>query len=246
MSTSFDSYESLVYLMNCHYDKNLPSHYTDRHLDIVVSILQLMMSYNEFQCVVTRVPLQEPIVEYGSTIYISVPLVATLINFNVDLPKERITFTRNFNIFQGVKKPKKVKNSLQQCYQNYKNNDTRANDNDDNRASSAARTSAVEMTRIVQLLRLVMMCAHFYQHHKRRHTPPYLKHDDFDEIELAHITKQKYLKAKKPNTKPFASVSQREQYVAAVGSDFGSTILKNNINSTVSDSVFRRAKKRQR
>lgn len=225
MSTSFASYESLVHLMNCNYDPNLPVYYSDGHLNIVVNILQLML--NDFECVVTSVPMQEPLVEFGRTVYVSLPLVAQLVNMNVDLPKERVTITRNFNIFQGMRaSTRPVKNSIQKCFENYGRGDDDDTDADTSNSNvSKSQFSTIEMTRIVQILRLVMMCAHFNQHHKRKHTTPYQRHDDFDELELAYVTREKQKKTKSNISIPSSTLYARQQCAAAVGANFGSGLL---------------------
>lgn len=196
MSTSFSSFESLIYIMNSQYDENLPPYYVIKHIDIVVNVIHMMMQYREMQVVVTNVMLQEPIIANGSTIYISVPLVAMLVNLNVALPKEHVKFATNFNIFKNIRTPQQ-NTSTRQCIINYErgirpeNSDDEDDNNYDDNTPLGVQFTSIQITRIVQLLRLVLMCAHFYQHYTLEHPTPYLKHSDFAPLELAHLIKEK-------------------------------------------------------
>lgn len=227
MSTSFSSFESLVHIMNTYYDVTLPPYYVPRHLDIVVNVIHQMVRYKEIEVVVTSVILQEPIVANGDRIFISVPLVAMLVNLNVALPKEQVKFAKNFNIFQNMSNESKVKtSSSSQCVVNYQRGRSAAVDQADNEAMPlGVQFTSIEMTRIVQLLRLVTMCAHFYQHYKLKHAPPYTQHKDFDPVELAYLTKEKLLR--KPQDVGRETMYRRQQLASSVGPLFASSLKQN-------------------
>lgn len=260
MSTSFSSFESLVYIMNTQYDPSLPAYYVPQHIEIVKNVIHIMMRHQEMEVVVTNITLQEPIIANRNIIYISVPLVAMLVNLNISLPKEHVKITTNFNIFQNIRPRIRAQNSNRDCVINYQRgiygNNTNADSSEYNTTPRGPQFTSIEITRIVQLLRIVQMCAHFYQHYTLKHSPPYLRHDDFEPLELAHLTKEKLRKKIKSryghsssstyNHESMNDVLQRTKLDSAVGSSFATSLISKavdvNANNGYSETHKRRKK----
>lgn len=92
MSISISSWESIVDLVSRYYTRDLSPYYTNNHVRLVCTLLLHLMKLKELNYVCTYITLCEPIIYNKGTIYISVPLLATLVNKPVDLPPNNIEF----------------------------------------------------------------------------------------------------------------------------------------------------------
>lgn len=170
MSISSQSWESIINVVNQFYDKNLKLHYTPEHLQLTFNILGMFVTERNFSVACTDVILREPIIFYGNTTYLSVPLIAKLVNKVVDLPPNRVEFVENVDLFDGLQSL--VQEDLShkphcknKCFEDQFNHE--------------------ETVRYTQILRIVVMCSHFLQH--RIHNIPFDNHKDFRDIEIAKM-----------------------------------------------------------
>ncbi|AYP97959.1 GrBNV gp60-like protein-like protein [Mauternbach virus] len=218
MSISINSYESVIKMACEYYDSDMPIYFCEGHYNIACDIVALLLQKQEFSMVRTNIKLLEPIMEYGGVIYFSLPLIALLVNTLVELPKNSIEYNENFNIFDGLNMITEEKSSRNSCFtkansrpnniaqvlnrnqsaQNYNKiassvvganvyNATIVDDHD-----MFQQFTPVETIRFTQVLRLVLMCAHFYQHYTEK--TEYTTHRGFKKLEIA---KQKSKKNKR-------------------------------------------------
>ncbi|ATZ81525.1 GrBNV_gp60-like protein [Drosophila innubila nudivirus] len=218
MSVSINSYESIIKLACEYYDADMPIYFCEGHYNITCDIIALLLQKQEFSIVRTNIKLIEPIMEDGGVIYLSLPLIALLVNTLVELPKNSIEYKEDFNIFDGLNMITEEKSSRNSCFTkaNSRPNNisqvlsrTRAADNYNKIASSVIgenvynstivddsdtfqQFSPIETIRFTQVLRIVLMCAHFYQHYTEK--IPYTNHREFKTLEIA---KQKIKKNKR-------------------------------------------------
>lgn len=220
MSVSLDSYESIVQLACLYYDKNMALYYTEAHYRMVCDMLAIVLQKSELTIVRTNVKLCEPILDYHGVIYISVPLVAMLVNLSVKLPKNNVQFVDDFNVFAGLVATKNTEQNTKNCILqasrplsmsginnihlidaapmlnanthfpgcNTKLKNPLAsgiNEFTEHNQSLDILTSS-ELVRFTQILRLVMMCAHFQQHYCEK--IPFTTHKHFKKLEIAKQT----------------------------------------------------------
>lgn len=173
MSVSLSSYESIVALVKQYYDPHMPCYYDQKHYDVLVQILGVLLQDQEYRLVETNVTMLEPITESSNYIYISIPLLAQLVNMPVEQPKAKIEFIQQFDLFRALESPVVDVNTTpnKACYNtNYKNQP-------DNRYSQKKHVQ------IVQLLRIVLAITHFYQHLIEK--IPYSSHVGWKNLERA-------------------------------------------------------------
>lgn len=175
MSISVNSWESLVDLVSLYYDRNLPVYFDEKHVLLTCDIIAILLNRRDFPIIKTNVVLNEPIVAYENCIFLSIPLIALLVNKTVDMPPNKVEFVENFNIFDGLK-------SFVQTNENLKSTcRTSAADNILNNSSTT------ETVRFTQMLRIMIMCSHFHQHYIKQ--IPFTCHKNFNMIEVAKISK---------------------------------------------------------
>lgn len=175
MSISSQSWESVIDLVNRFYDKHLPLYYTNMHIELTCNVLAMFLNKRNLQVVCTNVSLVEPIQYNSSTVFLSIPLIASLVNRNVDLPPNRVEFINKIDIFDGLKAlVNEDVDCTQSSYANTKLLNEQFNDE--------------ETIRFTHILRIVIMCSHFYQHYVTK--IPFDSHENFKNIELASVPKQ--------------------------------------------------------
>ncbi|AQN78607.1 ACH96210.1 GrBNV gp60-like protein [Kallithea virus] len=210
MSVSLDSYESVVKMTCEYYDSEMPLYFNEGHYNIACDIIALLLQKQEFSIVRTNLKLLEPIMENGGVIYMSLPLIALLVNSLVDLPQNSVEFVNNFNIFDGLNMITEDRSSQRSCYakanrrpssmssvivrnqnvQNYNKIVSSAigknvyNIEPIDDSNNIQQFSPTETIRFTQTLRIVLMCAHFYQHYIGN--IPYNDHSTFQALEIAH------------------------------------------------------------
>nr|DBA13120.1 TPA: gp60-like protein [Oryctes rhinoceros nudivirus] len=163
MSISVQSYESIVNLAAKFYDPNIALYFVNEHVDLTCDIILLLLQRKTIKLVRTMTMLLEPIVENSGMIFISIPLLAMLINEPVELPKNTVEFVDDFDIFKGLKhgvENTEPKSSLLSCMNN--NND------------ELAEFTPEQRIRFMHVIRIVFMCSHFYQHYVGK--TPYTVH----------------------------------------------------------------------
>ncbi|ATY70239.1 GrBNV gp60-like protein [Tomelloso virus] len=157
MSISTQSYESIFKLAQAFYDPNMPLYFINEHIDMTCDVILLLLQCKTIKLVKTNMILQEPIVENNNIVYISVPLVAQLVNDCVELPKNNVEFLKDehFDIFKELNygvKTDDSKNQSSNCSIFAADEDFKPN----------------ERIRFIQTLRIILMCGHFYQHYNEK------------------------------------------------------------------------------
>lgn len=159
MSVSTQSYEGLIKLATTFYDPYLPLYYDNLHIDKTCEVLLFLLREKSIKIVTTFNILMEPIVDNKGIIYISIPLLALLINESVELPKNSVDFVEKFDIFEGldfganIEKEPPFKSS----------------------AHDGSDFTPNERIRFSHMLRIVFMCSHFLQHYTSK--TPYTTHN---------------------------------------------------------------------
>lgn len=176
MSISTESWESTIALVSQIYDKSLPLVYSEEHIDLTCQLLGLFLRKKSFIVVRSTVVLTEPIICFNDVVYISLPLVALLVNKKVDLPPNKVEFVDKVDLFDGLIPA--VQKELPYCIN--KPGYTEDNFNEQFNIEDTVRFS--------QILRIVLMCGHFYQHYTKK--IPYTTHDNFKSLEMAYIPKE--------------------------------------------------------
>lgn len=176
MSISTESWESTIALVKQYYDKSLPLYYSEEHFELTCQIIGLFLRKKSFIVVRTSVVLPEPIVCFNDDLYISIPLVALLVNKTVELPPNKVEFVEKVDLFDGL--IPMVQKELPYCLN--KPGYLEENFNE--------QFNFEETIRFTQILRIVLMCGHFYQHYTKK--IPYTKHKNFKSIEMAYIPKE--------------------------------------------------------
>lgn len=175
MSISTESWESTITLVKQYYDKSLPLYFSDEHFDLICQIIGVFLRQKSFIVVRTSVVLPEPIVCFNNDIYISIPLVALLINKTIDLPPNKVEFVEKVDLFDGL--IPMVQKELPYCMNKASYMDEKFED----------QFNFEETVRFTQILRIVLMCGHFYQHYTKK--IPYTTHVNFKSIEMAYVPK---------------------------------------------------------
>lgn len=178
MSVSDSSWESILELAEKFYDRNLKLYYTTDHLDVILKILTYISNVKDVMYVFTRVTLIEPLMTYDNLLYISIPLVAELINLPVNLPQARIKFIKNVNIFESL---------FKKDVQNHEDCSTVATPSTyyNRQFTDCVKTkfSNDDLVRITHLIRLILMCRHYLVHID--YGINFQSHKDFPKIECA-------------------------------------------------------------
>lgn len=176
MSISTESWESIISLVNHFYDKNIPVYYTEAHLDLTCKILALFLKQQSFHVVRTNVVLTEPLITYQNAIFLSVPLIALLVNKTVELPSNMVEFVENVDLFDGLKPL--IQQDLSYCIDKPGYSEE----------ILEQQFSLEETVRFTQILRIIVMCGHFYQHYSQK--IPFHSHVNFKNIEIAYMPKE--------------------------------------------------------
>jgi hypothetical protein len=99
MSVSYSSWESIVDLASKYYTRDLPIYYSIEHVRLTCTLLTHLLKLRELSYVCTQTVLNEPIYYNKGIIYISIPLLAMLVNKTVEMPKYEVEFLRNVDLF---------------------------------------------------------------------------------------------------------------------------------------------------
>lgn len=160
MSISTQSYESIINLATRYYDQHMPLYFVYEHIDVTCDIILLLLQRKTIKLVRTMSMLLEPIIENDNIIYISIPLVAFLINAPVELPKNTVEFVKDFDIFKGLDYGVKNEEEQYKCF--------------NPQSDDLGEFTPHERIRFTHMVRIVFMCSHFFQHYNEK--MPYTVH----------------------------------------------------------------------
>lgn len=199
MSVSLESWEGVADTVARYFSKSMPPYYTSRYIEIAVEIVGDLLGKTSYTYVETSVSLPEPVWQVKNIVFFSVPMMSLFINQPVDLPQDTVKYVSRFDIFDRIEvydaKSSYDDDDAGTAARKRKKRDSPPESYDTGyvvnwNATMFAGHSPDEFglnesdaTVLVQLFRLVMMIAHWYQHVSRR--TAYRDHDDFHEIEMA-------------------------------------------------------------
>ena len=162
MSVSLLSTESIIDTANRFYNKNLPLSYSQKyHLPILLNIIGYVTHERTLSVVFTSVPLIEPIYNRNNIIILSKSVIAYYMNQPIFIDRGKIEFEHNVDLFDGL-----------MDMGNANAFPTKEPFNED------------EYVKFVNVVRLVIMVFHWYQHYK--YEIPYTDHAKFKIPEIAN------------------------------------------------------------
>lgn len=171
MSISTKSYESIILLAKSYYNEYAPLYFTDDHVEITCDIILLLLQTKTIRLVKTMIILLEPIVENDGVVYISIPLLAKLINAPIEMPNNKVEIvSKEFDIFESLKfgiELEKSKN--EKCFYSDETVD---------------EFTPHQRIRFTHMIRIAFMCSHFFQHYSEK--IPYTTHNSsLNHLEMA-------------------------------------------------------------
>lgn len=166
--------ENIWKMCSVYYNDNLRTRFHDEWLTIFQNMIAQAIGKSSYTVVYSALPLIEPIRFFNDTVYISLPLLALLVNETPEIRTHRDKFIKNFDVFNET--------DIQQQNNNEDIRDTQTAFQIRRIASGANTHSRLEnclLTRqsICQrliLLRLGFAVAHFQQHYLKN--IPYNEH----------------------------------------------------------------------
>lgn len=199
MSVSLRSVESILEIASRFYRKNLPLAYSQQaHISILLDIIGYVIHELAFPVVITSVPLAEPIFHLDKTIILSKSLIAYYMNQPIITDTGSVTLRRNVDLFDDLfdggggggaeqtattdaktRSATKPPSSSSSSRSTIKTACLRAN-----RLDLSERFDELEYIRFANIVKLVVMVAHWYQHYAK--SIPYTDHSRFRSFELAN------------------------------------------------------------
>lgn len=185
---SLDSFESIKELVSCIFTTKIPLYFSNKHMEILKSLLANFLNCDLLLVIETNVPLIEPIMEDDDKIYLYRPAIAEYINQPINIKKPKLKNVKNFNIFNRINH-NNIRPNKSSAYENVveRNIVSKSNYDDDESYNSKANK-----IRVINLYKLVFLLRHFLIH--KFYNIPFRNHEKFQDYEIEWIIKPKKTK----------------------------------------------------